>query len=369
VVVTTLAVLGLGAAVYAGGVTRCRGRWPRWRTAAAAGGTLVLVGALLPPLDEWAEGSLTAHMVQHALLIVVAAPLLAAAQPMTMLSVALAPARLPRWLRRAPPAGVACALHAAAVWLWHLPAPYELTLRSAVAHAGAHASLLSTAVLLCWSVSRGRARLAGALWLFVTALHAGALGALLALSSHPWFPSHPSLIDQEVAGLVMWIPGGIGLSVLALTNLGIYLCDLTNESYRPAQRLIELDHVPPAAMHDDSVVNRERSVDGLADGCRELEPPSLGAELDPLPDELLDPGAAPLDESYHWSRRRLRPFQYRRPRRCRRSPPSPCRPRIPNRSRRCRCRPCPNCLHPPPRPHHRQHRPRPEQAPARTRRP
>jgi putative membrane protein len=220
---TTLIALTLGVVVYTRGVAKYRGHWPRWRSAAAVGAALVLAGALLPPLEGWVTDSLTAHMVQHTLLIVVAAPLLAVARPLVMLSVALAPGRLPRWLRRPPSAGLACALHAAAFWLWHLPAPYELTLRSTLAHAGAHVSLLWTALFLWWSVTRGRARLAGALWLFVTSLHAGALGALLTLSGHPWFRSHPSLVDQELAGLVMWIPGGAGLSLLALMNLGGYL--------------------------------------------------------------------------------------------------------------------------------------------------
>lgn len=218
-----LALLAVGGFVYTLGVRRRRGRWPWWRSGLAIGGALAIAGALASPLDGLAATRLTAHMVQHTILILVAAPMLAAARPLAMLAAAIAPARLPRLLLRAPSPGLACLAHGAALWIWHLPGPYDLTLRSSVAHAFAHATLLGTAVLLWWSVARGRARLTGVLWLFVTALHAGALGALLALSARPWFAAHESLADQQLAGLVMWIPAGSLLVALVLINLATYL--------------------------------------------------------------------------------------------------------------------------------------------------
>ena len=220
---TTAVTLVLAGAIYIRGVRRRRGRWPRRRCLAAAGAALAIVGALLSPLDRLAAESLTAHMVQHTLLILVAAPMLALARPFPVLSSAIAPMRWPRGLAFLPGPGVACVLHGIALWVWHLPGPYDLTLSSAPAHAIAHLTLLGTAVLLWTSVTRGRARLTGAMWLFVTALHAGALGALLALSRRPWFEAQPSLTDQQLAGLVMWIPAGTMLMLLALLNLGAYL--------------------------------------------------------------------------------------------------------------------------------------------------
>jgi putative membrane protein len=221
--VATLAVLALGVLAYARGVRRRQGRWPWWRTLAAAGGAVTIVVALLSPLEALTADSLTAHMVQHTLLILIAAPLLATGRPLVVLAAAMAPARLPAALLRGPSVGVACLLHGVALWVWHLPGPYDLTLRSALVHALAHLTLFGTAVLFWWSIGRGRARLAGALWLFVTAMHAGALGALLTLSPRPWFSSHPSLADQQLAGLVMWIPAGALLTALALIHLGSYL--------------------------------------------------------------------------------------------------------------------------------------------------
>ena len=220
--IMTLTALGLGCAVYVRGARRRRGRWPRWRNFAAAGAAVTLAGALLSPLDQLSAEHLTAHMVQHTLLILVAAPLLALARPLAMLSSATSGMRWPRRLIVVPAAGIACLLHAIALWLWHLPGPYDLTLRSGLLHAAAHVSLFGTAVLLWTSVTRGRERVTGALWLFLTALHAGALGALLALSGKPWFEAHQSPGDQQLAGLVMWIPAGALLTLLALINLGNY---------------------------------------------------------------------------------------------------------------------------------------------------
>jgi len=117
---------------------------------------------------------------------------------------------------------VACGAHAAALWLWHLPPLYDIALARPWVHALAHATLLGTATLLWWSVARGRARVIGALWLFITAFHAGGLGALLALSSRPWFAG-ASLEDQQLGGLLMWVPAGALLTVIALTLLAGWL--------------------------------------------------------------------------------------------------------------------------------------------------
>jgi putative membrane protein len=207
--------------VYARGLRRLGPRWPRRWTAAAIAGAAVTAAALLSPLDRLASTSVTAHMAQHTLLIVVAAPLIALGRPL-----AVAAAALPAWRLRpalaAPRPGLAAAAHAVALWLWHLPPLYDVALARPVVHAVAHATLLGTAVYLWWSVGHGRARVVGALWLFVTAVHAGALGALLALSPRPWFRG-TELADQQLAGLLMWVPAGGVLTAIALALLGGWL--------------------------------------------------------------------------------------------------------------------------------------------------
>jgi putative membrane protein len=212
----------IGVALYAQGRRRLGQRWPMRRTAAAACGAVAVGVALLSPLDAWAETNVAAHMVQHTVLILIAAPLLALGRPLVVMGAVLPRApRLGRILGRPRP-GLACATHGVALWLWHLPPFYDLTLAEPVLHAVAHATLLGTAVFLWWSVSRGRARISGALWLFVTAFHAGGLGALMALSTRPWFHA-ATLEDQQLAGLVMWVPAGGLLTAIALALLAGWL--------------------------------------------------------------------------------------------------------------------------------------------------
>ena len=217
-----VALLVLGAWLYARGVARLGPRWPRRRVAAAAAGAITIAGALLSPLDTLAGSSITAHMAQHTVLTLVAAPLLALGRPVVVIAAALP--RVPRAgsLLATPRPGLACGAHAAALWLWHLPPLYDIALTWPWVHALAHATLLGTATLLWWSVTRGRARVTGALWLFVTAFHAGGLGALLALSSRPWFAG-ASLDDQQLGGLLMWVPAGALLTAIALALLASWL--------------------------------------------------------------------------------------------------------------------------------------------------
>jgi putative membrane protein len=232
--VPLVALLALGGWLYARGVRRLGPRWARGRVAAAAAGALTIVAALLSPLDALAASSVTTHMAQHTLLILVAAPLLALGRPLAVIAAALPRAPRAGRLLATPRPGLACGAHAAALWLWHLPPLYDVALGRPWVHALAHATLFGTAMLLWWSVTRGRARVTGALWLFVTAFHAGGLGALLALSSHPWF-SGVSLEDQQLGGLVMWVPAGALLTAIALALLAGWL--RAGSAPSPARRL------------------------------------------------------------------------------------------------------------------------------------
>lgn len=161
-----VALLVLGAWLYARGVARLGRRWPRRRIATTAGGIGAIVLALLSPLDALAASSVTAHMAQHALLILVAAPLLALGRPFAVAAAGLRAPGARRLLGPragrvlgAPRPGLACGAHALALWVWHLPPLYDVALARAWVHALAHATLLGTAILLWSSVTRGaRAR-------------------------------------------------------------------------------------------------------------------------------------------------------------------------------------------------------------------
>ncbi|MFC0531704.1 cytochrome c oxidase assembly protein [Phytohabitans kaempferiae] len=225
------------------------------RAAAFAFGLVVALVAQRGPVHDAAEGSFAGHMAQHMLLMVVAAPLLAAGAAGLPLTLA-APHRLRRWVGRLRASAVvrwlrrpsqlallAGGLHTAVLWAWHLPAPYAVAVDSAAVHAAEHLSFVGAAWLLWATVlgarPRGRpdpaggvrrpgpaARAArglrpaeslvlptpvGLLVLFGTGMAAAALGAVLTLAPTPLYPpdvlaSRDPLADQQLAGLVMWVP-------------------------------------------------------------------------------------------------------------------------------------------------------------------
>jgi putative membrane protein len=116
---------------------------------------------------------------------------------------------------------VTWSLHAIALWGWHLPRLFEAALRDNGVHTLQHLSFLGTALLFWWSALKPAARGAqgkAMLYLFTTMVHTGALGALLTLSSVPWYPAYQAsasalgldlLEDQQLGGLVMWVPAGM----------------------------------------------------------------------------------------------------------------------------------------------------------------
>lgn len=192
------------------------------RRAAFHAAMLVLGLALFGPLDTLAERSTAWHMVQHMLLMVVVPPLLVAARPLAQWRLACGhwldrPWRLCMAMARRP---LACAaVHALAVWAWHAPGPYMAALADPLWHALEHASFLFTAWLLWWSVlAAGRRQLLrGLAALLATLAHTGMLGALLAFAPRPLYGGEAAaLADQQLAGLLMWIPGGLAYLLAAL---------------------------------------------------------------------------------------------------------------------------------------------------------
>ena len=210
--------------LYAAGVARL------WRKAGAgrgvsyahaglfAGGMLVTVAALLSPLHHLAERLVWAHMLQHELLMVVAAPLLVMARPVEAWTWSLPlawrrGARLPRILHDPL---FAWSLHTLAVWGWHVPALFESAVTSEPMHAAQHLSFFLTAALFWWTVLAPLSRpIVAIVSLFATMLQTGALGALMTLSRQPWYAG-TTLEDQQLAGLIMWVPAGLAYPMAAL---------------------------------------------------------------------------------------------------------------------------------------------------------
>jgi putative membrane protein len=183
-----------------------------------AGAGIALV-SVLPPVDAAAERSLVAHMVQHVVLLVVAAPLIAAGAPRLARATAL---RDRHW--------TACvlgtlAVQSAVMWAWHAPVLYDAALRHDPLHAVEHASYLLTAAAFWWCVGVGSARPRGGAVpvVFAAALPGSALGAALTLAAHPWYPAYPTMSDQQLAGVVMWGFGGLAYVLVAAVLFGLWV--------------------------------------------------------------------------------------------------------------------------------------------------
>jgi putative membrane protein len=238
---------------------RRRGLW-------FAAGWVVLAAALVSPLHQAGERSFAAHMLEHELLMLVAAPLLVLSRPLAILLWGL-PARLRlgwavaanfgpvrRTWQVTTHAVTATLLQAAALWGWHAPALFDLALTNRGWHVIQHLSFLVTALLFWTAMLRGVGEPAthehrgirsgvAALCLFLASLVSGALGALMAFSQSPWYRGYADLgmapfgltpgEDQQVAGLLMWIPGGL---IHAGAALAVIATVLKTMPYEPEAR-------------------------------------------------------------------------------------------------------------------------------------
>jgi len=223
-----------------------------WAFAAAMAWLIV---ALVSPLDTLAGDLFGVHMAQHMILLLVAAPPLVAS-------------RLPLMLFRAFPAGVRKAMargwlarpawrgtmlfleHPITVWLlsalalvfWHLPGPYGWAIANQSVHTVEHVSFLLTAYGF-WSIvmQTGRRRLDyGMTIVFVGTMAAvgGLLGAVLTFARHPLYAAHwqaapalglSALQDQQLAGLIMWVPASFAYLAAIVVLFHKWLADADEE--------------------------------------------------------------------------------------------------------------------------------------------
>lgn len=237
-----LVCLTLGILWYSHGVARQRhgttevSSTVRLRAGAGMAGLFTIAVALVSPLNALGMALFSAHMVQHLLLVLVAAPLLAFAglsQPALPVPPRGWRAGLHSWWARdgaAQAIARACTAPAAA-WLlhvgtllfWHVPAPYGWAIRSDAVHAVEHLSFLATGMLFWWIALQptGRRRLgygAGVLYVTSAGVVMGGLGAILTFAPSPWYTSHllttaawhlTPLQDQQLAGVIMWAPSSL----------------------------------------------------------------------------------------------------------------------------------------------------------------
>jgi cytochrome c oxidase assembly factor CtaG len=217
----------------------------KWEAMAFAAGWLALFIALVSPVHAWGRVLFSAHMTQHEILMLVAAPLFVLGRPLIAFASAL-PLRWSRRIAAVTKTGwiqqswqvltlpfVAWLIHAVALWTWHVPVLFEAVLHNEWVHTAQHLSFLLSALLFWWALIHGRQGWmgygAGVLYVFTTSLHSGLLGALLTFSDSVWYPSYVGLTnswgltpleDQQLGGLIMWIPAGVlyafaGLALVA----------------------------------------------------------------------------------------------------------------------------------------------------------
>jgi len=219
-----------------------------WEARSYWAGWILLAVALVSPLHAMGEVLFSAHMTQHELLMIAAAPLLVLGRPLVPYVWALPQAwRKPVarpftttgtqaiWRWASHPLQAWC-LHAAALWIWHVPWLYQATVLSDTAHTLQHLSFLGSALLFWWSLlrnprTRGQYGLA-ALYVFATALHSSILGALLTFAGAIWYPVYAettwawgltALEDQQLGGLIMWVPAGILYTIAGLALIAAWL--------------------------------------------------------------------------------------------------------------------------------------------------
>jgi putative membrane protein len=237
---------------------------PYWRAAAFLGGLTAIAVALLSPLEAMSASLFSAHMTQHLILILAAAPLLVLGAPITPLLWVLPPdlrQRVARFWKRNRGTRVFSRLfssalavlvaHAFVIWLWHLPALYDTAIEHRWLHSLEHASFLFTGVLFWWVILpvAGRRVLSpglGVLYVFLAAMQSSVLGVLMLLSRSVWYEAHQPYVaywdmtpleDQQLAGVIMWVPAGTIYAITALWLLASWLNRLERTTLSIEQEL------------------------------------------------------------------------------------------------------------------------------------
>ena len=214
------------------------------RSVAFLGGMGTLFVALMSPLDAMSGALFSAHMGQHLLLILVAAPLLVWSHPLPSLlrglpansnrvfgKLARVPLARTLWHNLTQPMN-ALVLHIAAIALWHVPLFYSAAFQYPIVHLLEHASFFLSAALFWWVIRRNAALGTRVFAIFTVMMVSGLLGALMTFASSAWYPDHvqsaalwglTALEDQRLAGLLMWIPSGLVYVGFAAVILVLWL--------------------------------------------------------------------------------------------------------------------------------------------------
>jgi putative membrane protein len=283
-----VAALIAGAFFYARGV---RTLWSkagvgrgvrRGEAVAFALGWAALAASLLSPIDAWAERSFAIHMIQHELLMVVAAPLIVLGRPLEawtwaasssvrrLFATTMKASALRALARLSTFSLGAWVVHALALWLWHLPILFRAALLSPLVHILQHACFFGSALAYWWTVFDGRRRNpkgSSIASLFTTMLHTSALGALLTFAPSPWYVADgprafglSALEDQQLGGLVMWVPGGLAYMIVGLVIVVRWLSPRPRARPAPSTRgAFDAASLAPGSGAPSPAIRRARS--------------------------------------------------------------------------------------------------------------
>jgi putative membrane protein len=182
---------------------------------AAMAGWMIAAAALLSPLCALSVSLFAARVGQHMILLLVAAPLIAAA--------------LPRWQKLEAPHALWTAnlLFFIALWFWHMPEPYAATFASTATYWAMHLTLFGSGVWL-WAALLRQHSPHGLAAGTIASMQMGLLGAVICLASRPMYRPHYAtteawgltpLADQQLGGVLMWVPGCLLFLLLAIRSL------------------------------------------------------------------------------------------------------------------------------------------------------
>ncbi len=206
----------------------------RWQLWTFLSGILFLFLALVSPLDPLSDYLGWVHMLQHTILMMIASPLLALSSlryvnqwvlPKTLAKrIWILKSNLKKtFLGRISYPLTIFWLYTVTLWIWHLPVLYETALSHPLVHDLQHLSFFLTSyffwiLILDPFAKRSLRPEMSLVYLFVSSIHAMILGVLMALSPRVWYEPYiktaplfgwDSLEDQQLAGLIMWMPAGI----------------------------------------------------------------------------------------------------------------------------------------------------------------
>jgi putative membrane protein len=238
------------ALLFALGAVRRRSKagWSSSQFWCFVAGWLTLVIALVSPIHKLGALLFSIHMTQHELLMIIAAPLLVLSRPLVWFLWAV-PLRWREGAGRVAKERHVAALwsvmtvplfvwllHGSTLWAWHIPSLYEASIEHDWVHALQHTTFLFTALLFWWTLIHGHhGRMSygsGVVYVFTTAIHTSILGALMTFAQQLWYPIYSGrtmafhlspIEDQQLGGLIMWIPAGVVFIILGLWLMAAWI--------------------------------------------------------------------------------------------------------------------------------------------------